>query len=361
MIRLLPSDPEKNIKEVDQTIAEIQDFIKQTERNERSMQNQQKAQAKNNEYPSDFPSLNASNWNVDSYTSQSKYGKIMDRENKKTPLKISSVVSNGWDSNSSPLKPNPASTKEIIKLCSSFPSVSSDVIKTAYNCLNHNFDFTMQFLMQKYKDAYQDSPLQKKPEMKIRYKISEEEKQQIVPKVSQAVQEILDNYTYAGMRAQVRHLSQIKYILDRTASQAQSSRKYTQAANIESAAKRQTNELNNFSEASKKCLLNEARKNNQLYEMDLHGLYWDEAKDVVREQINYIATEVSNNEKKFSFKEKTKKGVRYLEYSIVTGKGNNSKNNKPVLFNNLRDYLSEHNMYFEEYLSMGKIIVHIPI
>ena len=325
------------------------------------MQNQQKAQAKNNNYSSDFPSLNASNWNEDSYTSQSKYGKIMDREYKKAPLKIPSVVSNGWDSDSSPLKLTPASTKEIIKLCKSFPSVSSEVIKAAFKCFNNDSDFTKQFLMQKYKDAYQDSPLEKKTDMKTKYKLKEEEKNESMPKVSQAVQEILDNYTYSEMRAQVRQLSRIKFVLDRTAAQAHSSRKYTQAANLESAAKRQTNELSNFSEASKKWLLNQARENNQLYGIDLHGLYWEEAKDVVREQINYLATELPNNERRFSFNEKIKRGVRYLEYCIITGKGNNSKNNKPVLYNNLCDFLSEHNMYFDAQLLNGKIIAYIPI
>ena len=177
----------------------------------------------------------------------------------------------------------------------------------------------------------------------------------------QMVDDILKTHTYEQIREKVNQIMRVKMIIDRTASQAKSMGKHNEGYSLESASKEQLSKLTKLSDASKKYILSQARAGNQFYEMDLHGLFWEEAREVVTEQVNYIWQMINENEHKCKFQEKIKDGQRFCKYSIITGKGLHSKNNKPVLYNNLSQFLDEKGIINEPLKNEGKIVVYIQI
>jgi len=104
-----------------------------------------------------------------------------------------------------------------------------------------------------------------------------------------------------------------------------------------------------------------ARRNKEYYAMDLHGLYWEEAREVIIEQINYLSKIVDPSKGQCKYADRMKNGTRCMEYSIITGKGTNSRNRVPILYNNLCAFLKEKNLMHSPQLGEGRVVVYIPI
>jgi len=352
--------PKEEEFEVDQITKEVQEFIL------KAIQNEQKQTIVNTSL-SNFPSLNSSNWKEESYTASTPFAKIIHKENSKKVNKIQPNIPDKWGN-----EPNnqihagmkPGSTREIILLCKHFPSLPLSEIKTVYTLLDEDYEFSMKFLREKRRSAFQSVLNKPKPAKKI-VRVSNNSNaggyEESKVRHDETVEQILRDYTYREIRETVQRLTRIKCILDRTATQARGSRKYSEIARIEGAARDQTQQLDKFSRASKKYVLDQARKNREFYGMDLHGLYWDEAREVVTEQINYLSRMADTSKGQFSYVDRIKNGQRCMEYSIITGKGMNSRNNVPVLYNNLVDFLKEKRLAHTPSLLEGRVIVFIPI
>ena len=250
---------------------------------------------------------------------------------------------------------------EIIKLCKLFPSLGLNYIKGIYSQLDENFETCQQFLINKHKEAYQNIVQPKKKTIKKVLKPQSNNHEEYKVSYDETVEQILQDYTYQEIRQIVQQLKRIKFIFDRTASQARGSRNYSEICSLENASKEQSSKLEKFSKASKKYVLDKARSGKELIEMDLHGLFWEEAREVVTDQINYISNRISGNESQYKYINKIKNGRHYVEYTIVTGKGNNSRNNVPVLFKNLSSFLKDKNLLFDPLKWEGKVVVYIPI
>jgi hypothetical protein len=315
---------------------------------------------------SNFPSLSSGNSKSDS--NKSTYISLIDKAPKSSQqkIKIRSEHDNKWDN----YNPNnqihaglkAGSAKEIISLCRHFPSLNLSYIKTVYSHLDEDFEATKKYLMTKHKEAYNHEPvkLQKSsPKKAVRYTVRKTEEQR--PIEDETVDQILKDFTYEEIRDKVIQLSKIKLILERTAAQARSANKYTEVHNLESASKQQAQLLIKFSKASKKYLLDRARKNNEFFQLDLHGLYWDEAKDVISQQINHIWNRVNEDESKCKFNERIINGRKHIKYVVITGKGNHSRHGVPVLFNNLCSFLKEKDILFDHEKNEGQIILYIKI
>ena len=351
-------EPKEEEFEADQITKEVQEFIL------RAIQNEQKSTIVNTSL-SNFPSLNASNWKEESYTSITPFAKIINKEHSKKQMKIQPNVPDKWGN-----EPNnqihsgnkPGSTREIIQLCKHFPSLPLSEIKTVYNLLDEDYEFSMKFLREKRRTAYQSVPLVKPKTVKKVVRVSNSQGyEESKVRHDETVEQILKDYTYQEIRENVQKLTRIKCILDRTATQARGSRKYSEISRIEGAAREQTQQLDKFSRASKKYVLDKARKNREFYAMDLHGLYWDEARDVVIEQINYLSKIADGSKGQFSYIDRIKNGQKCMEYSIITGKGLNSRNNVPVLYNNLCNFLKEKHLAHTGLINEGRVVVYIPM
>lgn len=314
---------------------------------------------------SNFPTL-SSEYNKPN-TSKSGYTKLLDKAKTKheKKIKLNSDKDNNWDSQNphnqihSGLKPG--SAKEIIALCRHFPSLNLNYIKTVYSHLDEDFEMTKKYLLRKHKQAYQVEPIKpkKSPTKSVRYSLRKSEGLKTVE--DETVDQILKDYTYEQIRDKVIQLSKIKHILERTAAQARSVNKYNELHNLESASKYQGQLLIKFSKASKKYLLDKARRNNEFYEIDLHGLYWDEAKDVITQQINYVWTKVNEEESNCRFNDRIINGRKHVKYVVITGKGNHSRHGVPVLYNNLCKFLEEKNIPFDKDKNEGQILLYIKI
>jgi Smr domain. len=220
---------------------------------------------------------------------------------------------------------------------------------------------TKKYLLTKHKEAFISEPVKHKltPKKRVSYTIRKSEQIKIME--DETVDQILKEMTYEQIRDKVIQLSKIKLILERTAAQARAFNKYNEVHSLESAAKQQAQFLIKYSKASKKYLLDKARRNNEFFEIDLHGLYWEEAKDVITQQINYVWAKVDAEESKCKFDEKIINGRRYIKYTVITGKGNHSRHGVPVLYNNLCNFLKEKDILFDAEKNEGQIIVYIKI
>ena len=316
--------------------------------------------AKFNAKASEFPTIFAANCDLDSINN--KLEKYIANANKKRPPNFF-LKTNQWESQHDLHKTSKlGSGREILLISKSFPNVPLSQIKAIYCELDETYDKTIEFLMERYKDLYQKPILNKKKvERKVIYKPKTIFRDNSKFKDAD-VDEILKQMTYKEIRAEIMSLASIKKVLQRTAARAKQAKLINQANSIESLGKEKFALYNLYSRASKHHVLQQGRMNNQLFSLDLHGLFLDEAKEVINEQIRFIEENITDlNDNAFKFDRTQKEGKWYVKYPLITGKGNNSKNGESILFKNLPSWLSSRAYYNQPNKSDGSIMLFIKI
>ena len=256
------------------------------------------------------------------------------------------------------------SAKEVTKLAKSFPDLELGFIKMVYLLFNEDFETTKEYLRDRFKDRYQhigtDLKQGKKSSFKAKaFRSSKANISQLNYGVE--VEQLLKEMSFNEIRTQIAHHRRVRAILDRSANQARSSKTRTGASELESFSRDETNRIKLLTKASKVYILKKYRENNNLYGMDLHGLFWDEAKDIVNEQITYIKSNVPKDRDAFRFNEKTIDGHPHLKYEIITGKGLNSREGYSVLFKNLCEEFERANYHYTPLKSEGRIYIYLPL
>jgi DNA-nicking Smr family endonuclease len=305
---------------------------------------------------SEFPSLNKANPSSSIYDDRiTRYERILGKPQTR------SRKPNHWDN------PNDnhgihkvskvGSARDIIQLVKQFPSMALSDLKTIYSNYDENYEITKNYLMNTYKIYYQQptvAPKKKVEKPAIRRKL-------VVMDTTinrdADVEEILKTTSYRELRESVIGFNRIRAVLQRTSQQAKAFNKFTQAHGIENLAKDRMNMYNKYSKASRVYLLRQSRQNNELKMIDLHGLFLDEAKEVLVDQINFIKNcDISQ----WKFNKVEKGGKTYLKFTIITGKGIHSKG-APVLFPGISEWFKQKGYSFDAEKSEGKLILYVPI
>lgn len=256
------------------------------------------------------------------------------------------------------------SAKEVTKLAKSFPDLELGFIKMVYLLFNEDFETTKEYLRDRFKDSYQhqgtDLKQGKRSSFKSQaFRSSKGNIRQL--QYSSEVEQLLKEMSFNEIRSQIAHHRRVRAILDRSANQAKSTKSRTGASELESFSRDETNRIKLLTKASKFYILKKYRENNNVYGMDLHGLFWDEAKDIVHEQISYIRENVPKDRDAFRFNQKMIDGHLHLKYEIITGKGLNSKEGYSVLFKNLCEEFERANYHYTPMKSEGKLYLYLPL
>ena len=86
-------------------------------------------------------------------------------------------------------------------------------------------------------------------------------------------------------------------------------------------------------------MLNKLRSDKNLKYIDLHGLFSKEALEILDEQIQYLKQAIRSNRVDEYLNIKKKKGITYVIYEIITGRGSHSVDKKPILYFQIKEYL----------------------
>jgi DNA-nicking Smr family endonuclease len=152
----------------------------------------------------------------------------------------------------------------------------------------------------------------------------------------------------------IREYQCIRHRLIREAQKAHAMKKHTQANAIMAKANRYKQEINNLIEKQK---LNEFFKNNYDVNindispniLDLHGMSLDESKLILKHKLTHLQKQKQLNDI-----------TQTTTLTIITGKGNHSYQNIPILFPGIVKYLSANtNFKFKSNESQGVIKVYI--
>ena len=101
------------------------------------------------------------------------------------------------------------------------------------------------------------------------------------------------------------------------------------------------------------------RKQNNYKDIDLHGLFLEEAVDILINQFKFIKSKLEIGTI-YDCNTKDMKGHKCLKYSIITGKGHNSQNKLPVLLPSIKNLLEKKNFEFKGFDHEGKIELYLP-
>ncbi len=309
-----------------------------------------------------FPSLGDSNPTM----SKAKYTKAIDSlSNPKAQIKYkNSDSSNQWVIPKNPFfeGQKSESSEEVFNLVRLFPSLDLTVIRYCYSLFEEDYEATLDYLKKNYSKNYQQSPI------KLKKKTNVVKPQVLQPKKYYAstelytnpeVEQILREMSFEEIRDEYHRHRQIKAVLDRTAAQARAGRSYGGLSGLTSISQGETNKVRLLELASRKYILSKYRANNCLYGIDLHGLYWDEAKEIVNEQIDFITLNVMSNKSQYKYNKKIIDGDEHLCYEIITGKGHHSKDGYSVLYRNLCQMFKAGNYHYKE--GDGKIYLYLAV
>lgn len=309
----------------------------------------------------DFPSLGVSN----PTTSTAKYAKALDSLTKsKASIKYKNSDNAGqWEIQKHPFfeGQKSGSSQEIFNLMKLFPSLDLTIIRYSYSLFEENYDDTLDFLKRKYSKYYQSSPLKiKKKTTVVKPQVSQPKKYYASTELytTPEVERILREMSFEEIREEYHRHRQIKAILDRTAAQARAGRSGG-LSGLTSISQGETNKIRLLEMASKKYILSKYRANNCLFGIDLHGLYWDEARDIINEQIDFIMLNVLGNKSQYRYNKKIIDGEEHLCYEIITGKGNHSQGGFSVLYRNLCKMFEAENYRYKE--GDGKIYLFLAV
>ena len=262
------------------------------------------------------------------------------------------------------------SRDEVKGLSLLFPNIGINYIKLAYIHFAEEFEITKTFLSDYFKDSYKAGGIIKNTKQMQKEQLSSQLslKKLKTPLLFSASLDCIDleeldpelrNEDFNSLRMKVRKHLKLKLILRKSERTCLAIKNYNEANKFKNLANEQEVLLNKFLKASKIVFLQKLRKKNNYREIDLHGLFLEEAVEIIVDQIKFIRNKLAMG-LVADCAEKDIKGFRHLKYDIITGKGRNSKNKLPVLLPSLRKFLEKRNYEFRCNEHEGKIELYLP-
>lgn len=258
------------------------------------------------------------------------------------------------------------SRDEVRGLSLLFPNIGLNYIKLAYIHFGEDPDITKSFLNEYFKNSYKaggiiENTKQIQKEQKVALQNNKKEAYNGYEDYTnlEEIDPELRNEGFASLRAKVSKHLRLKMILKKSERTCLVLKNYGEANKFKNLANEQEAILNKYIKASKVIFLEKLRKRNNYRDIDLHGLFLEEAIEIVVDQIKYIKSKLAMG---IVFDGATKdiKGMKHLKYEIITGKGKNSKNRVPVLLPSVKKFLEKRKYEFKSVDHEGKIELYLP-
>lgn len=329
---------------------------------------------KSKKYNADYPTLSESNPNVSKdldFLKTDTYKKKHESILKFNDFELNDTKNKWFNSTNSELfqtyKEN--SADEVKGLSLLFPNIGINYIKIAYISFDEEFEITKEFLTDYFKDSYQAGAI-----IKNSKQIQKEQTNMTINNNKYKANPLLSfeetvkiedldpefkNETFSTLRLKVSKHLKLKMILKKSEKTCMALKNYNEANKFKNLASEQDALLNKFINASKIIFLDKVRRKNNYKEIDLHGLFLEEALDIIADQIKYLKNKLALG-LIADCAYKDIKGVKYLKYEIITGKGKNSKNKCPILLPNIKKYLERRKYEFRVVEQEGKIELYLP-
>jgi len=258
------------------------------------------------------------------------------------------------------------SRDEVRGLSLLFPNIGLNYIKMAYIHFGEDPDITKSFLNEYFKDSYKAGGIinNTKQIQKEQMSLLQARKREIPCFYEDSLnnEEIdpeLRNESFASLRLHVSKHLRLKMILKKSERTCLTLKNYNEANKFKNLANEQEAILNKYIKASKVIFLEKLRKRSNFREIDLHGLFLEEAIEIVVDQIKYIKNKLAMGLVS-DCASKDIKGMKHLRYDIITGKGKNSKNKVPVLLPSLKKFLEKRKYEFKSVDHEGRIELFLP-
>ena len=333
-------------------------------------------EVQSSKYLQGFPSLNETNPHIDK---QLPFLKISETKNnaiveKSSILKFGDLelndTKNKWinQSNNELFQTFKENSRDEVKgLSLLFPNIGINYIKIAYISFGEEFEITKAFLNDYFKDSYKAGAIIKNTKL-----VQKEQLNAIQMKKKEAANDAYDdslnreeidpelrNESFNDLRMKVRKHLKLKMIFRKSERTCIGLKNYNEANKFKNLANEQDALLNKYTHASKVIFLEKLRKRNNYRDIDLHGLFLEEALEIVVDQIKYIKNKLLMG-LVVDCVYKDIKGVKHLKYEIITGKGKNSQNKLPVLLPSLKKFLEKRKYEIRSVDYEGKIELYLP-
>jgi len=243
-------------------------------------------------------------------------------------------------------------SKELSQLRQMFLHLSWKTVSDIYQISGQNFEQAMDALLAK---GQKSLPSVKKSERRQSSINDKELMNSMKTLENEAIEEIIKKHTYQEMRERVIGLQQVINIIKRSSRNSNGLLRH----NIESSAHQKEVILRRLSKASQQVLFNNATRDDSFSMVDLHGLYLEEAKELLNRLIAYIQQRIQSNRSQCKYTEKCKNGRRCAEFVVMTGRGNHSMNRKSVLQKELPSFFDRKDIPFDKL--DDRFIIYIPI
>lgn len=263
------------------------------------------------------------------------------------------------------------SADEVKGLSLLFPSIGLNYIKIAYVSFGEQFEETKRFLTEYFKDSYkagaivQNTRLIQKNSAAAGCRTSKNAAalQEVADEgyAENQIPEELRGETFASLRNKVSKHLKLSLILKKSVNTCVALKSHSEANKFKQMAQEQEVLLRKYMSASKVLFLQKLRRKKLNFcEIDLHGLFLEEALDILVDQIKFLRNRLAMGLVPDAVY-KDLKGVKHLKYDIITGKGKNSKNKCPVLLPNVRKFLEKRGYLHKSVDHEGKIELYLPI
>lgn len=315
----------------------------------------QKSEKNETEYLNKFPSLGEAN-EVDplDFLKPTNNYKIEEPNNYFSYFQLNDPK-NYWNSND-----------DVYELSLVFPFIGINYINYAYISFGNKFEITKSFLNEYFKISHKPIPIRKnvKPIQKKKKFATQNIKKQYDDSYdfNPIIEEIdpeLRNETFASLRDKLSKHLRLKMILKHSEATCSRLKNYGEGNKFKNLANEQDGILNKYIKASKVMFLEDLRKRKNYRVIDLHGLFLEEAIEILVDQIHFLRSKMTQG-LLFDCVTKEIQKNTYLKYDIITGKGNNSKNKTPVLLPSLKKFLEKKNYSFKAIDHEGKIELFLP-
>lgn len=246
-----------------------------------------------------------------------------------------------------------------------FPNIGLNYIKIAYIHFGEDPDITKQFLSEYFKDSYKAGGIVENTKQIQKEQNFLSLRKREAPVFYEGVEVVEDvdpelrNEGFASLRLKVSKHLRLKMILRKSERTCMLVKNYNEANKFKNLANEQEGILNKYIKASKMIFLEKIRKRNNFREVDLHGLFLEEAIEIVNDQIKYIKNKLAMGVVADCVSKEIK-GIKHLRYDIITGKGRNSKNKTPVLLPSLKKFLEKRKYLFKAVDHEGRIELYLP-
>eukprot|EP01016_Furgasonia_blochmanni_P014598 TRINITY_DN1769_c0_g1_i3.p1 TRINITY_DN1769_c0_g1~~TRINITY_DN1769_c0_g1_i3.p1 ORF type:complete len:609 (-),score=148.51 TRINITY_DN1769_c0_g1_i3:272-2098(-) len=256
------------------------------------------------------------------------------------------------------------SSVELRKLADLFPNLDVVRIRLTYRMLEENFEQTKQFLINRHPEQYVDPLVNPRKQVVRRPPMADRFEERVYSSYEdENFDRELLNLGFEELRRYVNKHNRLYNIFAQAQKAASSVQNHYEMNKFKQMASHHGEQMRQYKLASRHLFLQKLRRNNAAVDrMDLHGFYWEEAKDLVKSQLNYLRNLINRGRiDQTRCAIKVRDNQRCLMMEIITGKGNNSVNNNPKLHPKLKDWLSCQEYTFQAKQDEGRIFVYLPI